>query len=132
LIAISGLLLLRWGYIGAIFLKGFTMKETTIRSRIDTTTKHEAQILLKRLGLSMSDAIRLFLHQVVLEKGLPFQIKLPENEAAEHDKWFRAQVAAAVEEADKPDAEFAAQEDVSARWAKKRESLSGQKKPGVQ
>ncbi|HEX9777371.1 MAG TPA: type II toxin-antitoxin system RelB/DinJ family antitoxin [Geopsychrobacteraceae bacterium] len=108
------------------------MKETTIRSRIDAATKQEAQILLKRFGLSMSDAIRLFLHQVVLEKGLPFDVKLPENEAAEHDRWFREQVAAAVEEADKPDTEFVTQDDVSARWAKKREALSGQKKRGVQ
>jgi addiction module RelB/DinJ family antitoxin len=108
------------------------MKETTIRSRIDTATKQEAQILLKRFGLSMSDAIRLFLHQVVLEKGLPFNVKLPENEAAEHDRWFREQVAAAVEEADRPDAEFVTQDDVSARWAKKREALTGQKKRGVQ
>jgi addiction module RelB/DinJ family antitoxin len=108
------------------------MKETTIRSRIDIATKQEAQILLERFGLSMSDAIRLFLHQVVLEKGLPFKVKLPENEAAEHDRWFRGQVAAAVDEADRPDAEFVTQDDVSGRWAKKREALIGQKKRGVQ
>jgi DNA-damage-inducible protein J len=108
------------------------MKETTIRSRIDAATKQEAQILLKRFGLSMSDAIRLFLHQVVLEKGLPFDIKLPDNEAAEHDRWFREQVAAAVDEADKPGAQFVEHEDVSARWAAKREALSRQKKRDVQ
>jgi DNA-damage-inducible protein J len=106
------------------------MKETTIRSRIDHETKLEAQILLKRFGLSMSDAIRLFLHQVVLEKGLPFEIKLPDNEAAEHDRWFREQVAAELEEADKPDAEFISHEEVGSRWAKKREALlkTGNKK----
>lgn len=99
------------------------MKDTTIRSRIDPETKQEAQILLKRFGLSMSDAIRLFLHQVVIEKGLPFEIKLPDNEAAEHDRWFRAQVEAELEEADKPGAEFVSHEEVGSRWAKKREKL---------
>ncbi|GAB6081919.1 hypothetical protein JCM30471_08330 [Desulfuromonas carbonis] len=99
------------------------MKETTIRSRIDPETKQEAQILLKRFGLSMSDAIRLFLHQVVLERGLPFEVKLPENEAAEYDKWFREQVVAELEEADKPGAEFISHEEVGSRWAKKREAL---------
>ncbi len=52
------------------------MPDTVIRSRIDATLKIEAQTLLNRLGLSMSDAIRLFIHQVVEEKGLPFQVKL--------------------------------------------------------
>ncbi len=99
------------------------MKQTTIRSRIDSETKQEAQILLKRFGLTMSDAIRLFLHQVVLEKGLPFDIKLPDNEAAEHDRWFREQVAAELKEADKPGAEFVSHEEVGNRWAKKREAL---------
>ena len=48
------------------------MSETVIRSRIDNAVKEEAQALLARFGLNMSEAIRLFLHQVVLEKGLPF------------------------------------------------------------
>ncbi len=99
------------------------MKQTTVRSRIDLDTKQEAQVLLNRFGLTMSDAIRLFLHQVVLEKGLPFDIKLPDNEAAEHDRWFREQVAAELEEADKPGAEFVSHEEVGSRWAKKREAL---------
>ncbi len=99
------------------------MKQTTIRSRIDPEIKQEAQILLKRFGLSMSDAIRLFLHQVVLEKGLPFDIKLPDNEAAEHDRWFRGQVATELVAADKTGAEFISHKEVGDRWDKKRESL---------
>lgn len=108
------------------------MKETTVRSRIDVATKQEAQALLGRFGLSMSDAIRLFLHQVVLEKGFPFKIKLPENDAAEHDKWFREQVAMAVEEAGSPDTEFVTQDEVTSRWGKKREALSAAKNHDVQ
>lgn len=99
------------------------MSETVIRSRIDTATKLEAQILLKKLGLSMSDAIRLFLHQVVLDKGLPFQVRLPEDAAQEHDAWFRREVETALEEADNPETQFVSHGEIRSQWAEKRQSL---------
>jgi addiction module RelB/DinJ family antitoxin len=77
------------------------MSETIIRSRIDATLKMEAQSLLEGMGLSMSEAIRLFLHQVVAEKGLPFPVKLSKEAAEEHDRRFRQHVKSAVAEADK-------------------------------
>lgn len=100
------------------------MSETVIRSRIDSSIKLEAQSLLERFGLTMSDAIRLFLHQVVIEKGLPFQVKLPKAEALEHDRWFRSQVAAALAEADKPDTVFTPHATASEQWASKRQALA--------
>ena len=99
------------------------MSETVIRSRIDSAIKEEAQALLACFGLNMSEAIRLFLHQVVLEKGLPFQIKLPIAQAREHDRWFRRQVEAAMVEADKPETEFVPHATVLAQWADKRKAL---------
>jgi DNA-damage-inducible protein J len=56
------------------------MNQTVIRSRIDPKIKKEASRLLEKMGLTMSDAIRLFLHRVIVDKGLPFQVKAP-NEA---------------------------------------------------
>ena len=56
------------------------MNETVIRSRIDPAIKEEASRLLAKMGLTMSDAIRLFLHRVIVDKGLPFEVKAP-NEA---------------------------------------------------
>ena len=56
------------------------MNETVIRSRIDPAIKEEASRLLEKMGLTMSDAIRLFLHRVIVDKGLPFEVKAP-NEA---------------------------------------------------
>jgi addiction module RelB/DinJ family antitoxin len=100
------------------------MSETVIRSRIDSQTKLEAQALLERFGLTMSDAIRLFLHQVVIEKGLPFEVKLPKEAVQEHDRWFRSQVEAAIAEADKADAVFVPHGEVFARWATKRQALA--------
>jgi DNA-damage-inducible protein J len=56
------------------------MNQTVIRSRIDPAIKEEASRLLEKMGLTMSDAIRLFLHRVIVDKGLPFEVKAP-NEA---------------------------------------------------
>lgn len=51
------------------------MLTSEIRSRIEPELKNEAQDVLSRCGLNFSDAIRLFLRQVVAAKGLPFEIK---------------------------------------------------------
>ncbi|HEB72751.1 MAG TPA: type II toxin-antitoxin system RelB/DinJ family antitoxin [Nitrospirae bacterium] len=56
------------------------MNDSVVRSRIDPKTKNEANQIFKRLGLSMSDAIRLFLHQAVERGGLPFAVRLPNKE----------------------------------------------------
>src|SRR5258707_12481400 len=53
------------------------MNDSVIRSRIDPAIKEQASHLLRKMGLSMSDAIRLFLHQVIADKGLPFEVKAP-------------------------------------------------------
>lgn len=48
-----------------------------IHVRIDAQTKREAQGVLNDLGLNMSDAINLYFRQVVLHKGIPFEISIP-------------------------------------------------------
>jgi len=68
------------------------MKEAIVRSRIDVSKKIEAEAILSALGLSTSDAIRLFINQVIMEKGLPFQVKLSDEASEAHDEWFRQQV----------------------------------------
>ena len=51
------------------------MLTTEIRSRIEPELKDEAQAVLGRVGLNISDAIRLFLRQVVVARGLPFEVR---------------------------------------------------------
>lgn len=99
------------------------MAETVIRSRINANVKLEAQVLLEKFGLSMSEAIRLFLHQVVIEKGLPFQVKLPVNGAQAYDRWFRDQVGGALKEADDKTTKFIPHEKVHSNWAEKKKAL---------
>ena len=52
-------------------------KTTDVRSRIEPDLKDRAAEVLAACGLNLSDAIRLFLHQVVAQQGLPFAIKAP-------------------------------------------------------
>lgn len=54
-----------------------TKKSGFVHSRIDEDVKEEASFILDRIGLSVSDAIRLFLKQVILKKGLPFSVRIP-------------------------------------------------------
>ncbi len=48
-----------------------------IRARIDPTLKLKAETILGELGLSASDAIRLFYTQIALRDGLPFEVRTP-------------------------------------------------------
>ena len=55
------------------------MLTSEIRSRIEPELKDEATNVLSRVGLNISDAIRLFLRQVVAANGLPFEVRHTPN-----------------------------------------------------
>ena len=48
-----------------------------IQARIDAATKEEATAVLKAMGLSVSDAVRVMLTRVAREKALPFELLVP-------------------------------------------------------
>ena len=56
-----------------------TMSTVAKNFRIDSELNNQASKLLEGLGLSMSQAISMFLKQVVLHRGLPFEVKYPEH-----------------------------------------------------
>jgi DNA-damage-inducible protein J len=56
------------------------MKTTTVRARIEPKLKLEVEHVLDELGLSFSEAIELFLRQVKLNNGIPFEIRIPNEE----------------------------------------------------
>jgi addiction module RelB/DinJ family antitoxin len=53
------------------------MKDAVVRARIDVELKAQAAAVLKANDLALSDAIRLFLRQVVRRGGLPFAVRDP-------------------------------------------------------
>ena len=58
-------------------------RTATIQARIDPEVKKNAQAILSKLNISMSEAISLYLTQVALQNGIPFEIKLPNEKTAE-------------------------------------------------
>ena len=53
-------------------------KSANLSVRIDPKLKKEAEEILSTLGIPISNAISIFLRQVTLHKGLPFDVKIPE------------------------------------------------------
>lgn len=54
-------------------------KTSTIHLRVEPAVKADVEKLLDRLGLSTTDAINIFLNQIVLTGGLPFPVKVPQS-----------------------------------------------------
>lgn len=61
---------------------GALLKNTDVRCRIDEELKARATEVLNACGLSVSDAMRLFLRQVVETQGLPFEVRVPSDKTA--------------------------------------------------
>ena len=66
-------------------------KTRMIHARIDPKLKESAGRVFSRLGISTTEAIRLFMKQVELHKGLPFPLAIP-----------KAQTIKAMKEGDNP------------------------------
>jgi len=49
-------------------------KTSILRTRVDSERKKAAEAVLERLGISVGDAINLFLGQVSIQEGIPFPV----------------------------------------------------------
>lgn len=54
-----------------------TTSSTMLHIRIDEKIKQDAQLAFQAMGISMPEAIRLFLTRVIAEQAIPFQVKVP-------------------------------------------------------
>jgi len=52
-------------------------KTASINIRVDQETKQKAELLYKSFGITISDAINIFLHQSINYGGLPFELRNP-------------------------------------------------------
>jgi DNA-damage-inducible protein J len=52
----------------------------TVRARVDESLKHDAEDILKELGLNTSQAINIFLKKIVSQRGIPFDLKVPSKQ----------------------------------------------------
>ena len=54
-------------------------RTANIFARVEPRIKEQAEMILDELGIPMSNAVGMFLRQVVLQRGIPFEMKLPER-----------------------------------------------------
>lgn len=52
-------------------------KSANLYARIEPDVKEQAENILNALGIPASNAITMFYKQIILQNGLPFEVKLP-------------------------------------------------------
>ena len=73
---------------------------TVVRARIDEKTRDEAAAVLGALGLTESDAFRLMMVRIAVDKRLPFELLAPNDETIEAMKAARRGELVAVGDVD--------------------------------
>ncbi|WP_068874066.1 MULTISPECIES: type II toxin-antitoxin system RelB/DinJ family antitoxin [unclassified Phenylobacterium] len=86
-----------------------------VQARIDPLVKAQAAAVLDRLGMTLSDAVRILLTRTAREGALPFEL-IADPQA--YDAWFRAKVREALDDV-RPDV---AHEEVEAEFAARRDA----------
>ncbi|CAA6805543.1 MAG: DNA-damage-inducible protein J [uncultured Sulfurovum sp.] len=57
--------------------------DATVRARIDEDLKEDVEKILSEIGLSTSQAITMFMKSIKRERGIPFELKIPNEETLE-------------------------------------------------
>ncbi|PXX78944.1 type II toxin-antitoxin system RelB/DinJ family antitoxin [Dielma fastidiosa] len=52
-------------------------KSANLYARIEPEVKEQAEGILSALGIPASNAINMFYKQIILHRGLPFEVKIP-------------------------------------------------------
>lgn len=55
-------------------------KAATVQARVETKLKKQADSVLKKIGVSASQVINALYAQIVMRKGIPFELKIPNEE----------------------------------------------------
>lgn len=71
------------------------MTNALVQTRIDPEIRDRAAAVLERMGLTVSDAVRILLTRTAQEGALPIELLA---DPAVHDAWFRAKVREALED----------------------------------
>lgn len=65
---------------------------TAVYARIDTGLKNDAERILSQLGISPSSAIQMLYSQIILCKGMPFDLRLPESKPIAVGRLSRSEI----------------------------------------
>jgi DNA-damage-inducible protein J len=66
-------------------------KTSSVCTRVEPELKEQAEKVLSQLGIPMANAIDLYLHQIVLHKGIPFDVKLPQSKLPDYSTLSQTQ-----------------------------------------
>ena len=72
-------------------------RSSSVYVRLEPEIKEQAENVLAQLGLPMSNAIALFLRQVILTNGLPFAVTLPKRKPLFYEELSEEQFNAEIE-----------------------------------
>ena len=61
-------------------------KTANLYARIEPDVKEQAESILSALGIPVSNAINMFYKQIILQRGIPFEIKLPQETVLDMNK----------------------------------------------
>lgn len=72
-------------------------KTANLYARIEPGLKEEAEAILAALGIPASNAITMFYRQIILQQGLPFDVKLPTAKPVDMSKLTKEQLDAELQ-----------------------------------
>lgn len=71
-------------------------RTSNVFARVEPEVKEQAEQVLDQLGISMSNAVGMFLRQVALQQGIPFEMKLPKKAPLAYDSLIKEQFDAEI------------------------------------
>ena len=69
----------RWKYYSRKEMFYMATKSANLYARIEPDVKEKAESILSTLGIPASSAINMFYKQIILQRGLPFEVKIPSD-----------------------------------------------------
>lgn len=72
-------------------------KSANLYARIEPEVKEQAESILSALGIPASDAINVFYKQIILQRGLPFDVKIPSSRPVDMSSLSETELSAELE-----------------------------------
>ncbi|MCD7959639.1 MAG: type II toxin-antitoxin system RelB/DinJ family antitoxin [Ruminococcus sp.] len=72
-------------------------RTSNVFARVEPEVKEQAEMVLNQLGIPMSNAVGMFLRQVVIQRGIPFEMKLPANKPLDMSQMIKEQFDAEIQ-----------------------------------
>ena len=72
-------------------------KSANLYARIEPEVKEQAESILSALGIPASNAINMFYKQIILQRGLPFDVKIPSSRPVDMSSLSETELSAELE-----------------------------------